>query len=171
MENFDRHTCQPRRAASAAMEAEVAQLRDRNEALNATVTQLKAELEASQATTASLRATLADVQDELTALRSDQRLSLPILFTGSYHYNRHSVVQLTQLVARYLEGVPYHIDSNRIFNCVKGIYDDCARNWNDNPDHLRMDTIMLLSVCWASCWFTDNQRNHIYTWRHDLGLY
>ena len=94
------------------------------------------------------------------------RPNLPTLFTGQYNYKRENVVQLSQLISRYLENKPSEIDSNRIFNCVRSCYMDLEKNYSDNPQFYQMDMKMLLATCAASTWFTNNQRSNIVSWLH-----
>jgi hypothetical protein len=85
-------------------------------------------------------------------------------YDRSYKYDWNRVVELSQLICRYLENKPNEIDRNRIFNCIKLIHDDYVRGWNDNPPHFSLDIHMLLSICKASTWFSQNQRTRILEW-------
>ena len=85
-------------------------------------------------------------------------------FDPSYRYDCHQIVGLTKLICRDLESCPPHIDSNRIFNCVKKCYDDFTRGWSDNPEYMDMNVRMLLNVCRASGWFTYNQDDCFDRW-------
>ena len=95
--------------------------------------------------------------------------SLTECFDAAYQYDRFRVVELTQLICRNLEDKPPEIDRNRIFNCVKKCFDDCERNWSDNPEHLALDVRMLLNVCRASTWFTPNQNSCLTSWCQAMG--
>merc|ERR1712224_1132193 len=99
------------------------------------------------------------------------RLQLPILFTGNYnHFRRENVVQLSQLVSRYLENKPNQIDSNRLYNCIRNCYMDLVRDFNDNPVHYRVDMRMLLSTCYATQgWFSEKQITNIFEWMQEQG--
>ena len=92
-----------------------------------------------------------------------------VVFDEGYSYGRKDAVALTQLICKYLEHKPAEIDSNRIFNCVRNIYNDLIKGWSDNPDHYYMDVRMLVNVCYASTWFTDNQRSNFNQWLVDQG--
>lgn len=82
-----------------------------------------------------------------------------------YGYDRFRVVELTQLICQHLEDKPPDIDRNRIFNCVKHIYDAYRGDWPDNPPHLYVNLRMLLNVCRATAgWFTHRQMNKFHTW-------
>ena len=86
-----------------------------------------------------------DTQNEMVKLLRT-RPNVPPLFSGSYNFKRHNVVQLSQLVARYLESKPNEINANRIYSCVEVCYRDLKRGWSDNPDHYYMDVRMLLAT-------------------------
>lgn len=105
---------------------------------------------------------LKKVLEENALLR--RRPNVEPLFTGNYHFGREKVVQLSQLIARYLTNKPSNIDSNRIYSCVEACYRDLRQGWNDNPPHYYVDVRMLLATCLASTWFSDNQINRINTW-------
>jgi hypothetical protein len=90
-------------------------------------------------------------------------------FDASYGYDRNRVVELSQLICRYLESKPLKIDANRIFNCVKLIYDNLVQGWDDNPKYYSMDVLRLLSICKSSLWFTPNQHNRIKEWLDNYG--
>jgi hypothetical protein len=83
------------------------------------------------------------------------------LFNDNYNFGRFDVVPLSQLIAARLENKPDYIESNKIFNCVQTCYRDWNSGYNDNPEHYTMDMKMLLAICNASTWFSDNQRNQL----------
>lgn len=113
---------------------------------------------------------LAQRDHALRTLRKDGRLELPVLFTGQYHYRRENVVELSQLISRYLENKPNDIDSNRIYNCVKSCYTDLKANYNDNPKYYYEDMRMLLTTCHATAgWFSDKQMDNIQGWLKERG--
>lgn len=89
-------------------------------------------------------------------------------FRQDYSYDRHSVVELSQVIARNLVDKPPEIDRNRIYNCVKLCRDDYERGWQDNPDYLFIDVRMLLATCLASNWFTDTQGKNMRNWIGEL---
>lgn len=109
------------------------------------------------------------LSERIAELESDHRLNLPILFEGSYDFDRFSVVKLSQLVSRYLEDKPPEIDSCKIYNCVRSCYLDLKRNWDDNPEHYHLDMRMLLSTCAASTWFSKRQSSNIFSWLKEQG--
>ena len=80
---------------------------------------------------------------------------------GGFNYDRTSVVKLTQLICQNLENKPSSINANKIFECVRNIYMDLKRGYNDNPEHYYMDVRMLFGVCLASTWFTPNQLRNL----------
>ena len=105
---------------------------------------------------------LKKVLEENASLR--RRPNVEPLFTGNYNFGREQVVQLSQLIARYLTNKPSNINSDRIYNCVESCYRDLRQGWNDNPSHYYVDVRMLLSTCMASTWFSDNQTSRIQAW-------
>ena len=68
-----------------------------------------------------LRSALAELARENALLqRKVETMDYPLIAAnGGYAYNRTSVVRLTQFVCRNLEDKTVHIDSNRIYNCLK----------------------------------------------------
>lgn len=95
------------------------------------------------------------------------RPNVPKLFTGAYYYKRENVVQLSQLISRYLENKPAEIDRNKIYNCVRSCYNDLVKGYSDNPEHYYLDMRMLLATCLASTWFSDNQLKSLRNWYDD----
>lgn len=84
--------------------------------------------------------------------------------SGAYDYERNNVVELTQLICQHLESKPDGINANKTFDCIRNIYRDFKRGFEDNPDHFEADVRMLLAVCLASTWFTFRQIGNISTW-------
>lgn len=143
------------RSGSSCLECD--SIREENRELSKKVTELETRLAQSEQT--------------LRTLRRDVRLQLPILFTGHYCYDRDDIVELSQLISRYLENPPDNIDKNRIYNCVKNCYDDLKR-YNDNPKHYKNDMRMLLSTCRATAgWFSDKQMDNIEGWMKEQGWF
>ena len=93
-----------------------------------------------------------------------KRPNLPILFQGEYNYRRENVVELSQLISRYLEKKPAEINANQIFNCVRSLYMDLEKKFTDNPEHYQIDMKMLLATCEASNWFSARQYENIRNW-------
>jgi hypothetical protein len=87
-------------------------------------------------------------------------------FDKNYAFDRSRVVELTQLICKYLENPPAGpIDTNRIYNFVKNCYDDLQRGWIDNPAHYDVDVRMLLNVALATNgWFSDKQLQNLRRW-------
>mmetsp|Transcript_38283 Transcript_38283/g.93070 ORF Transcript_38283/g.93070 Transcript_38283/m.93070 type:complete len:288 (+) Transcript_38283:103-966(+) len=112
----------------------------------------------------SRQSTITNLRERLQVLEKDERLKLPILFHGHYLFGREDVVQLSQLISQNVGDKPSVIDSNKIYNCVQSCNDYLKRNYADNPKHYRRNMRMLLSICAASTWFSDNQRQNIRTW-------
>lgn len=77
---------------------------------------------------------------------------------GGYAYNRSNVVPLAKLICQNLTEKPASINSNKIFECVRNISGDLNRDHSDNPQHYYIDVRMLLGICRASNWFTNNQQ-------------
>jgi hypothetical protein len=110
---------------------------------------------------------VASLHDPLKRLNKLERLHKAL--DTSYAYDRSRVVDLTQFICRHLEHKPREVDINRLYNCIQNIHRDYVRGWADNPEHLRMDVKMLLSVCSATAeWFSDKQRTSINSWLHGL---
>lgn len=80
---------------------------------------------------------------------------------GGYAYNCTNVVQLTKLICQNLENRPAKINSNKIFECVKKIGSDLRQEYSNEPEHFFIDSRMLMGVCLASTWFTENQLTRI----------
>ncbi|KAK1733175.1 hypothetical protein QTG54_016152 [Skeletonema marinoi] len=106
-----------------------------------------------------------DKKDLKQSLRD--RPDLPGIKIGNYDFRRENVVELSQLISRYLEDKPCKIDSNKIYNCVRACFTDLEKGYGDNPAHYYMDMRMLLATCLACNWFTDNQLRSIKQWNKD----
>lgn len=119
------------------------------------ISQLQQERDSLQQSRDSLRAKVSN---------NSSLPALPVLFRGNYNYKRENVVQLSQLISRYLENKPSAIDQNKIFNCVRTCFMDLEKGYQDNPAHYYVDVRMLLVTCLASTWFTPNQRSNIENW-------
>jgi hypothetical protein len=102
---------------------------------------------------------------ELKAMlaENDGKDFLPKIFNGSYRFGRYDVLLLSQLIARHLLNKPSHIESRKIFNCVRSCYMDLQK-YDDNPEFYDQNMRMLLSICFSSTWFTDKQTDHIWAW-------
>ena len=84
------------------------------------------------------------------------------LFDGSYDYEREDTVMLSPLISLRLNSKPYHIDSNKIFNCVQARFCDWEAGYVDNPLYYDIDMKMLLATCNATEeWFSMNQKKRI----------
>ncbi len=94
------------------------------------------DVEALKRENAQLKKQLRDCGQENAQLKKQlrDRPNVPQLFQGEHNYRREDVVQLSQLISRYLEDKPTEIDSNKIFNCVRLMYMDLERNYADNPE-------------------------------------
>lgn len=76
-----------------------------------------------------------------------------------YGYDLSNVVELTKLICKNVLHKPSEIDANQIFDCVTKIGSDLFKQCSDDsPDHLYADVRMLLAVCMASTWFTNDQK-------------
>lgn len=118
------------------------------------------------------REELDSLRQEVARLKSqnqilERRPNLPTLFNGTYNFGRENVVQLSQLISRYLENKPEEIDKNRIYNCVRACYTDFNRGFGDNPEHYDIDMRMLLATCLASTWFSPNQYSSMLKWYNE----
>lgn len=105
----------------------------------------------------------------LRVARLRKRPDIPPLFQGEYRFDRHKVVQLAQLISRYLEDKPNEIDSSKIFFNVKNIVSDLQKGYQDNPKHYYIDVRFLLTTAAASTWFTNNQASNITRWLSEQG--
>ena len=115
----------------------------------------------------TVQETLAETfEPQIQQLRQElrERPNLPRIFHGSYHFRREHVVELSQLISRYLLEKPNNINGNRIFNCVRTCYVALDRDYSDNSETYYEDMRMLLATCLASTWFSDNQYNNIVEW-------
>jgi Zinc finger, C3HC4 type (RING finger) len=119
----------------------------------------------------ALRFQLGVEQGERRQLVEAQRVRLAtaeeegaVQFDNSYNYGREGVVELAQLICKYLENKPSVINPSRIYNCVRNCYQDFQRGYTDNPANYSTDVRMLLHICLASTWFTTKQRENIMTW-------
>ncbi|GFH53880.1 hypothetical protein CTEN210_10356 [Chaetoceros tenuissimus] len=113
-----------------------------------------------------LKAELKEKQDVIDALKTkiETHTLVPKIPYSNYQFNRSNVVELAQLISRYLENKPYEIDRNRIYQCVQNCYRDLEANYSDNPPYYHMDMHMLLTTCVASTWFTTKQKDNIRHW-------
>ena len=150
----------PTRLALIQSQEENERLDAKNEQLNEEVRVLKL----------GMKRLKAQHNQQVAMLSQDRRMQLPILFHDNYDYDRRSVVELSQLISRYLECKPTFIDSNRIFICVRNCYTDLCKGYGDNPTHYFNDMRMLLSTCLTTAgWFTDKQRAHVSSWLVEVG--
>lgn len=121
----------------------------------------------------SLRFQLGVEQGERRQLVEAQRVRLmaeeTVQFDSSYKYGRERVVELAQLICKYLEDMPNEIDQNRIYSCVRNRYLDFQRGYPDNPANYSTDVRMLLHICLACTWFTTKQHGNISTWCREQG--
>jgi len=82
-----------------------------------------------------------------------------------YHYNRFTVIALSQLVAHYITHDDHgNIDRNSIFTCIHKIVDDWRAGYDDSSPYMHLDVRMLLSTALAARWFTDKQRDKLQYW-------
>ncbi|CAB9496320.1 expressed unknown protein [Seminavis robusta] len=107
--------------------------------------------------------------EQIGKLMQNQRERPLIRNTGAYDYDRFTVVRLTKLICQDLENKPTEINANKIFDCVRCIYQDFERGYNDSPDNLYIDVRMLLAVCMASTWFTPRQEENYERWMSEEG--
>ena len=131
--------------------------------LNFELTKSRTEAEEARREVEALTGTVATLKLKLKNARPP--------LDSTYHYTRENVVTLAQLICRNLENKPSNVDANKIFNCVKHCYDDLTKDWRDNPKHYRIDVQMLLAICRASTWFSNNQSARIQEWCTKQGLF
>ena len=144
-----------RGAEMEQLQTQILQIQAERDTLQVIVNQLNEEKRNAETIIGNLNAHVAQLSN---------RPNVPPLFTGNYNYRREHVVQLSQLISRYLECKPQSIDSNKIYNCVRSCVMDLERNYGDNPEHYFIDMRMLLATCLASTWFTDNQMRSLKEW-------
>ena len=154
---------------NTAMAEEIRSIRERLDdaiELNRTISDDNAQLLTENL---ELEQKIRSLEQERASLQKSlkSRPNVPKLFTGSYYYKRENVVQLSQLISRYLENKPAEIDRNKIYNCVRSCYNDLVKGYSDNPEHYYMDMRMLLATCLASTWFSDNQLKSLRNWYND----
>ena len=140
------------------------------------ISELKRENAEHELTILFLQRDEANYKERIKTLNSEKkslekslksRPNVPQLFNGQYNYRRENVVQLSQLISRYLECKPGPIDANKIYNCIRNCVMDFEKDYSDNPEHYYMDVRMLLATCIASTWFTQNQRRNLIQWYTD----
>ncbi len=159
--------------ASAGDTVTINSLVEQLDTANAEIENLKRQLAQSEASRQNLSSYINDtvprMSDQIETLQRalDDRPDVPKLFTGHYNFHRGNVVQLSQLISRYLENKPGNIDSNKIYNCVRSCYTDLEKGYSDNPEHYYKDVRMLLATCLASNWFSNNQHSGIKQWYND----
>ncbi|XP_028402954.1 E3 ubiquitin-protein ligase NRDP1-like [Dendronephthya gigantea] len=77
----------------------------------------------------------------------------------NYGYSPQSISLLARLISRYLLEKPFYIDRNRIFTAAKRCYD-----FYYNYPGYTQDVHMLVATCFASNWFSEQQRKHFNRW-------
>jgi Zinc finger, C3HC4 type (RING finger) len=82
-------------------------------------------------------------------------------FESFYECDRTKIVPLTKLICRHLIDPPDSIDRNKIFQSIEKLIHDAKQNWDDNPRNFKVHVRMLISVCLASAWFIDPQKELI----------
>jgi Zinc finger, C3HC4 type (RING finger) len=135
------------------------------------IAELQEELQAKSEEILQLKSEVFHKTSEIENLRCALNRASALSFDTNYKYDRSRVVELTQLICKYLENKPEAIDRNRIYNCVKCCYDDLKAGYNDNPDHYYIDVRTLLNVCLGSTWFSSNQRQNVESWSREQGWY
>ena len=106
----------------------------------------------------------ADLTKTILRMNNDYRHKLPVLFDGTYHFSRHDIGRLSQLISRYLTNKPQQIDSNKIFNCIQTRYNDLTKHYIELPPNYYINMRMLLTTSAASNWFSLNQNERINSW-------
>uniref|UniRef100_A0A7S3ZAA5 RING-type domain-containing protein n=1 Tax=Lotharella globosa TaxID=91324 RepID=A0A7S3ZAA5_9EUKA len=132
---------------------------------SATTRKLKQQVQALEYLVMQLHRDLEEKTDECKQLREEHKR---VRFDRSYRYGRDSVVELSQLISKYLMDKPSVIDRNKIFNCLKLCYDDYKRGWGDNPSFYSVDLQMALATAAASTWFSNKQLGNISRWLDDV---
>jgi cell division septum initiation protein DivIVA len=104
-------------------------------------------------------------QSTISSLES-RIASMGPTFNKNYGYNQYNVVDLSKIISRNLFDKPNNIDANRIFNCIKQCYDAALHD-----EDYRLNVNMLLATCYASNWFSYNQRCRILEWFRTIRMY
>lgn len=152
--------------SNSAREEELESLREEN-------TSLQTRLDEALRSNAHQTRLITDANQQIESLTTlvnilqqslNSRPDVPTLFHGTYNFRRENVVELSQLISRYLENKPSSIDGNKIYDCVRSCYNDLERGYSDNPEHYYLDMRMLLATCLASTWFSINQKASLKRW-------
>ena len=77
----------------------------------------------------------------------------------NYGYSPQSISLLARLISRHLLEKPFYIERNRIFTAAKRCYD-----FYFNYPGYTQDVHMLVATCFASNWFSEQQRKHFDRW-------
>ena len=120
----------------AASAAEIEDLKRQCTALRVEIETLKLRLSQEQNERSRMARESAAERERLR--RENELARNRVEYDPNYRYDRFRVVELSQLISRYLVAKPAEIDSNRIYNCVKNVKDDLQRGWADNPEHLAL---------------------------------
>ena len=145
-----------------ANHAEQCNNNNNNNNRNGNLSQLREELESVKRENRQLAETNQSLNEQLAS-----RPDLPHLFDGEYNFGRNNVVELSQLISRYLENKPADINPNRIYNCVRSCYIDLKKGYADNPEYYSIDMKMLFVTIAAGTWFTDRQKANIRGWYNE----
>ena len=155
-------------------EQENTMLKKRNSELETAILELSQQNSVMESAALAL---MAEMESKTSALErknmrlsQDLRMQLPILFDDDYDFGRKNVVDLSQLISRYLEDKPDFIDSNRIFICVRNCYTALEKGYKNNPEFYQGDMKLLLSICIGTVgWFTAKQDDLIFEWVRKQG--
>jgi septal ring factor EnvC (AmiA/AmiB activator) len=158
----------------AQLQMQVHGRQSRNEELCKQLKRANAEIQELREKNQALRAAM-DTQHAVTQqVVETQRMQIleqhRVQFDRSYSYTRRErVVELTQFICKYLENKPWEVDANRIFHCIQNLSEDLRQRYPDNPVHFHTDVRMLLHVCLASKWFSDEQLGSLMSWCQQHG--
>lgn len=145
----------------------------RNEKLGDRVAEAKDRIQELQEENFALRAAMDHKEAVIEQIMETQRMQIlsqrKVQFDRSYSYGRERVVELTQFICKYLENKPWEVDVDRIFHCIHNMHQDLRQRYPDNPVHFHTDVRMLLHVCLASKWFSDNQLGSLMSWCQEHG--
>ncbi len=164
--------CTVRRPWSAGDQVAINSLVEQLDDANIEIEDLKYALAQTEASRQFISTSMTDTVTRMSGQIDPLQLSLrdrpavPKLFHGSYNFDRHDVVKLSQLISRYLGNKPGRIDANRIYNCVRTCYIALEKGYSDNPENYYMDVRMLLATCLASNWFSKKQKNSMRQWNN-----
>jgi len=171
--DFSKHekSCQQREKGNTlALKERVIELEIENAAAHILMCTLQQEHEEAEEAIFRLQHQCSEALTCANAVDENHVIVPKLFFEGVYNYKRENVVQLSQLISRYLENKPVNIESHRIYQCVANCYSALKSDRRDNPAHYYDDMRMLLTTCAASAtWFSVRQMGNMNAWLAERG--